>query len=133
MPSIAIIVGFPLLLLSIGTASVVYCCLRFIAHEFIHLEGMETYKDWPEDLWMELADYMRENGPFPCDMGSNADLIKLLITARLVAHDKESAGGEGITVYDYRVDKINATCSLIIITNDRMQGGPTVYELCVTD
>ena len=132
MPSIAIIVGVPLLLLFINGVAIVYQLFKHTHRGYIHLQGMQTYKDWPEDLFWDLRDYLREHRPAYV-VRSNADLVKLLLVAELVDHGIEPAGGQGISVYEYRLKEINATCSLIIVTNDRGRGGPTVYEMYVTD
>ena len=132
MPSIAIIVGVPLLLLFINGVAFVYQLFKHAVRGYIHLQGMETYKDWPDDLFWELRDYLREYRPAYA-VRSNADLVKLLLAAELIGHDEEPKGGEGVIVYNFRLKEINAPCSLIIVTNDRGRGGPTVYEMYVTD
>ena len=110
MPSIAIIVGVPLLLLFINVVAIVYQLFKHTHRAYIHLQGMETYKDWPEDLFWDLRDYLREHRPAYA-VRSNADLVKLLLVAELVDHGIEPAGGQGISVYEYRLKEITATGS----------------------
>ena len=95
---------------------------------------MQTYSDWPDTIVWELKNFLREKRPAHAQHArSNADLVKLLFSAKLVGHTSEPAGHEGISVYDYHVEKINAMCTLIITTNEGRRGGPTVFELFVYD